>query len=240
MVLFYILLTTFSVSLISFVGLVLLSFRIDFNKAMSYLLSLAVGGLLGGAFLDLLPEAATTLQRDVFLLTLLGILLFFVLEKLIYAHSCHEGHCEEHPFTSLVLLGDTVHNFIDGLMMAGSFLVSPALGLVTFISVSLHEIPHEIGDFSLLIKGGFTVRKALFYNFLSALAAVLGGISGYFALSLFVARVPYLLPITAGGFIYLALVDIVPQLHEAPKLKGMAVQFLLILLGIFLLAVLPK
>lgn len=240
MILLYILLATFIVSLISFVGLVLLSLKINFQKTMPYLLSLAVGGLLGSAFFDLLPEVLSRLQTNVFAFTLLGIILFFALEKLIYAHSCHEGHCEEHPFTYLVLLGDTIHNFIDGLIMAASFLVSPTLGLATFAAIVLHEIPHEIGDFSLLIKGGFTVKRALLYNFLSALAAVGGGVIGYFSLFLLLDKVIYLLPITAGGFIYLALVDVVPQIHKEPKLKDLTFQFLLILLGLALIVILPK
>jgi zinc and cadmium transporter len=140
----------------------------------------------------------------------------------------------------LVLLGDTVHNFIDGLILAASFLVSPTLGLATFAAVSLHEIPHEIGDFSLLIKGGFSTRRALFYNFLSALSAVGGGLAGYFSLSLFLDKAVYFLPVTAGGFIYLALVDVVPQIHAVPKWREMAVQLLLILLGLILIVVLPK
>jgi len=189
--------------------------------------------MLGGAFLHILPESLS-LGENLFVYVILGIVLFFLLEKFLYWRHCHDGICEVHPFTYLNLIGDGIHNFIDGIIIAASFMSSMELGVTTTAAVALHEIPQELGDFSVLIYGGMTSKKALFYNFLSALTAVAGALFVYFFFS-FASFGKYVLPFAAGGFIYIASSDLIPELHKARKLSDSVAQFLLFLFGIALM-----
>ena len=232
--LFLIILSTFLVSLVSFVGVFTLALKNKFlDKILFYLVALSVGGLMGGAFLHLLPEATEKLgSSNVFILSLAGFFLFLIIEKIIHWRHCHKGECPVHAFAYMNLVGDGVHNFIDGLVMAAAFLTGPGIGTASAIAIFLHEIPQEIGDFGVLVYGGFSRKKALFFNFLTALAAVAGGIFGFYLFSLSQIASSFLLPVAAGGFIYIAASDLIPEIRKEPNLKKSALNYLVIFLGI--------
>ncbi len=201
------------------------------DNALFCLVGFAAGALIGGAFLHLLPETVNrSTSMDVFLVLSVGFLLFFLLEKLIWRH-CHRGKCEIHPFVYVNLIGDGVHNFIDGLVIAASFLSSVELGIVTFLAVAFHEVPQEIGDFGVLVYGGFEKSKALILNFITALTVVIGGIVGYYLSSSIGGAIVYILPFTAGGFIYIAASDLVPELHKEATPRKSLTSFGFFLLG---------
>jgi len=230
----YSFLSAFLVSLVSLVGVISLSLP------TFLLVSLAVGALLGDAFIHLLPESFESLPSLlVSLLVIAGLLLFFVLEKFLRWRHCHQPECHQHLHVPrLSLIGDFVHNFIDGTLIAASFLVDYSLGLTTSLAVLLHEIPQEIGDFGILIHHGFSRSRAILFNFLSSLSCFLGVILVLlFGPSL--ALQHYLLPITAGGFIYLAASDLIPELHRHQQSPGQSfLQLVFILLGVSLMALL--
>jgi zinc and cadmium transporter len=232
MVLEYIIAATIVVSLVSLVGIVLI-FRKDYEGLILPLVSFSAGTLLGAAFLDLLPEALeATGTREALGMALAGLLVFFALEKLILWHHHHSGsHATEKPAGYLNLIGDGLHNFFDGMVIAAAFLTSTPLGIVTTIAVILHEIPQEIGDFSLLLYSGFTVKKALAYNLLSALAAVAGALAFYYASGAVSGLQAFGLSFTAGMFIYIALADLVPELHKEHGAGSAAQQLALITAG---------
>ncbi|MEK6807510.1 MAG: ZIP family metal transporter [Nanoarchaeota archaeon] len=229
------------VSLISFVGALALVVRKDLNKILSYLVSFAAGSMLGAAFLDLLPGALAAQTKYVFEITLLGIILFFIIELYFHWHH-HHTHSEGqhvHALGYLNLIGDASHNFIDGMIIAASFMVSFPLGIITTIAVIAHEIPQEIGDFGILIYSGFSKAKALFFNFLTALTAVLGALLTFFASEFIKGFTAYLIPFAAGAFIYMAAVDLMPELHKHGGRKSKSRwQVVLLFLGIILIYVL--
>lgn len=231
----YILLAVVVVSLISFVGVVTVAVN---KKHMRNLLlifvSFAVGTLLGVSFLDLLPEAIASGIKSVFIFPLLGMVSFFILEKFIFWHHRHEEK-EAHAFTYLNLIGDGLHNFIDGAVIAASFLQNIPLGIATTIAIIGHEIPQEMGDYGVLIYGGFTRAQALAFNFLSALTAVVGGIIGFLFLSAFNNLLPFLLAFTAGNFIYLAGVDLLPELRKERNAKTSFIQLISIIVGMIVI-----
>ena len=231
-----ILLATTIVSLVSLIGVFFLSVREALLRQVAMLLvAFASGGLIGGAFFHLIPAALTLAGERAFSVVVLGLVLFFVLEKFLYWRHCHEETCEVHNFTYLNLLGDGVHNFLDGTLIAGSFLVNVELGIITTTVVLFHEIPQELGDFGVLIYGGFSRAQALGYNLLSALSAVGGGMCAYF-FSVYVRDLQApLLAFAAGGFLYIALVDLLPELHKRRKLGESIVQLTLMLLGLAVL-----
>ena len=180
----------------------------------------SAGGLIGGAFLHLLPEALEkSASQTVFSWLIAGFIFFFFLEKYLHWRHCHQEGCEIHPFTYLNLVGDGVHNFTDGLVIGASFLINIHFGVVTTLVIILHEIPQEIGDFGVLVYGGFSKQKALYFNFLIALTCVLGTVGGYFISIYLKDFSAFLLPFTAGGFIYIAACDLVPELHKQLALK---------------------
>jgi zinc and cadmium transporter len=240
MIWLYVLTAVFVVSLISLVGAFTLS--IDQKKLFRYLIyivSFSAGTLLGDAFLHLIPETygGDNPTRASFLL-IGGILFFFVLEKAIRWRHCHEEPCENHPhpFSYVILFGDAIHNFIDGLIIAASFIISFPVGLATTIAVIFHEIPQEIGDFSSLIYGGFSRSKALLYNFLTALTAIIGA---FFVLLLSLnstEMAAVLVPFAAGGFIYIAGTDLIPELHKHTEVKKSIGQVLAFVLGVATMA----
>ncbi len=235
-----ILIAVFIVSLMSLTGILFISLKKKIlDKILLILVAFASGALLGGAFLHLLPEAYEECACQlVFVMVLFGILFFFLMEKLLYWRHCHEGKCDVHAFTYLNLIGDGFHNFIDGLIIAAGFLASIPLGITTTLAILFHEIPQEIGDFGVLIYGGFSKKKALLFNFLSALIAVLGAIVGYFLSSLIQNITPYLLAFAAGGFIYIASSDLIPELHKTKEIRRSMVQFVFLFIGIVLMWVL--
>lgn len=227
-------------SAISFVGIFALALKEGLlNRILLGLVGFSAGALMGGAFLHLMPEA---LERDssvsVFSFTILGFMLFFLLEKFLYWRHCHEGVCDVHIFTYLNLIGDGIHNFVDGLLLAVSFVVSIQLGIVTMLAVILHEIPQELGDFGVLIYGGLSKTKALFYNFLSALTAILGAFIGYYLSSYVENFTSILVPLAAGGFLYISGSDLIPELHREPDIKKSMLSFIFFLFGIMFMWVL--
>ena len=233
----YIFLATFIVSLISFVGVICLALKENIlNKILLILIGLSAGALMGGAFLHLLPEAVEkSTGLDVYLFILLGFILFFLIEKVLHWRHCHKGECDVHTFQYMNLVGDSIHNFIDGLIMAASFVVSIPLGITTTIAISTHEIPQEIGDFGVLLYGGFSKKKAIILNFVVALTAVLGGIVGYFVSSLIENIVLFILPFAAGGFIYIAATDLVPEIRKELDMKKYMATLFVFICGILIM-----
>ncbi len=228
----------FLISLFSLLGMVALAIKEKvLRKILLMLVGLSAGGLIGGAFFHLLPEALESELKPltIFAITIGGFLLFFLLEKFLFWRHCHKGHCDVHSFTYLNLVGDGVHNFIDGLIIAAAFLVDINLGLVTTLAIALHEIPQEIGDFGVLIYGGFSKIKALVSNFFVALMVVVGVVVGYLVGETVQLSIPFLLSFAAGGFIYIAATDLIPEIRLEKKLGKSLISFGVFLLGILLM-----
>ena len=205
------------------------------EKISSYLLYLAGGTLLGSALLGLIPEAAETMHlEDVMIWVLVGILAFFLLEKVILWRMCHDKNCERqvHAAGPMIIVGDAVHNAIDGVVIAASFLTSTELGIFVTLSVLLHEIPQKLGDFGILLKSGYGKKKALLYNLLSGSAALVSGILAYFLLDLIQGFIPYALAIAAASFLYVSLADLIPEMHKETKPGKSVIQLLFILAGV--------
>jgi len=225
------------VSLISFIGIFSLSLREEVLRKYIFLfISIAVGALLGDAFIHLIPEALKTSMNGVLtsVLVITGILFFFVLEKFLHWH--HHGEDKDdnyiHPVGKLVLFSDGVHNFMDGLIIAASFLVSIPVGIATTLAVILHEIPQEVGDFSVLLHSGYTKRRALWLNFLSALTAILGAIVLFVVGETAEIASLWFLPIAAGGFIYIAVADLIPELHKTKEARHSIMQIVAVIAGV--------
>lgn len=233
MTLLWIVGTTIVVSSISLIGVLLIGLKKNvLDKILLLLVGFAAGGLIGGAFLHLLPEAAEHDIHSAFLYTILGFTVFFIMERYFHWRHCHNGQCGVHTFAYLNLIGDGAHNFTDGLIIAVSYNISIDFGIITTMAIIFHEIPQEIGDYAILIYAGFSRGKALFYNFICSLTAVVGGITGYF-LSENIANISQLLvPLTAGGFIYVAASDLIPELHKQTDSKKANLSLLTFLLGL--------
>lgn len=237
--LLWIILATVAVSLLSLVGVFALYFSDKFfQKIVTPLVAFAAGALLGGAFLHIIPEIIeeTGGGLNVFIWILAGFVLFFFLEQFIQWHHCHKptsGHVK--PVTYLILLADGAHNFIDGLAIGAAFVVDVRLGIVTSFAVMLHEIPQELGDFGILVHGGWKKSKALLFNFFSALTAIAGGLVA-FAVSKSL-DITFLLAVTAGTFIYIASSDLVPEIKSGKSFSKNAMHFLVFVLGMVLLGV---
>lgn len=232
----YSLVSVFLVSLVSLIGLFTLSIkRENLNKILLYFVSFSVGGLIGDAFIHLLPESVE-LNSSVYLsfYILLGLIISFVLEKFIQWRHCHIPTSKEHPhpFAIMNLIGDSVHNFIDGLIIGASYLTSLQVGIATTIAVVLHEVPQEIGDFGVLIHGGFKIRKALFLNFVTALTAVMGTVISLIISPYISSLTSFLLPFAIGNFIYIAGSDLIPELHKETTPIKSFIQLLMLLFGI--------
>lgn len=239
----YALVSVLIVSVISLIGVFFLSLdRSRLQKMLLFLVSFAVGGLVGDALIHLIPESFERLTPDLLtsMLILLGILGFFVVEKFIRWRHCHIPTSSDHlhPVVTLNLVGDGVHNLIDGMLVAASYAVAIPIGIATTIAVLLHEIPQEIGDFAILLHGGLSVRKALLFNFASATMAILGALIVLVVGQVVESISLFMLPITAGGFIYIAGSDLMPELHHECGLSMSLRQFLFITLGIGLMALL--
>jgi len=225
-------------SLVALIGVISLWFsKVALNKIVKYLVAFATGALLGGAFFHLLSESLNELSyftSSSFLM--IGFVLFFVTEKFLHWHHCEEnGKCKlrkRKSFVELILIGDGLHNFIDGLIIAASFLVNMPFGIVTTLLIISHEVPQEIGDFGILVYGGLKRKTALFWNFISQLTCVLGGIAGYFVSEAYNVSI-YLLPFAAGGFIYIAAADLIPELYKEKEMSFKTI--FIFLLGIFIM-----
>ena len=206
------------------------------------LVSFAIGTLLGAAFLEIIPHAFEIGEaHEVAFAILGGIFGFFVLEKVLIWRHCHTEHCEVHDQDgrrsgALIVIGDTVHNFVDGLLIAAAFLQSVELGVVTAIAIIAHEIPQEVGDFLILLHSGYSRLRALAMNLVSSAATIVGGVIGYYSLQEFGEHESTLLGVVAASMIYVAVADLIPGLHRRPELRDTASQTLLIALGIATIA----
>ncbi len=211
------------------------------------LVSFAIGALLGAAFLEVIPHAFEHGDPHAVAMSILGgILVFFVLEKLLLWRHSHEGHGGEHEAAhpagaaghdhgrsgTLIVVGDTIHNFLDGILIAAAFLQSTQLGIITALAIVAHEIPQEVGDFVILLNSGYSRAKAFAMNMLSSCATVVGGVLGYYALQVLEGWMPALLGIVAASMIYVAVADLIPGLHRRPELRATLSQSVLIALGI--------
>lgn len=223
------------------------------TRSLPFMVAFATGALLGAALLGLLPEAVELAgpngYQSVGLSLLGGIALFFILEKLVLWRHCHEDHCEthapdEHSLSesrrrssgAMVIIGDTVHNVLDGVLIAAAFLIDGKLGVMTGIAVLAHEVPSEVGDFAVLLHSGMSRARAMFWNLLSALGSVVGGVLGYFALAGLRPWLPYALGVSAACLLYVAVADLIPGLHRRTDLKTSVWQVILIGLGVLLVA----
>ncbi len=235
---FYALASTFMVSLISLIGVFTFSVNEKILRKYIFLLvSLAVGALLGGAFIHLIPESFSEGNNTILIsLEIIGgIMIFFILEKFLHWHHHHDGdHSHEtiHPVGHMILIADGVHNFIDGIVIGASYLISIEVGIATTLAIILHEIPQEISDFGVLIHAGYSKKKALWVNFLSALSSVLGTILVLFAGNFSQSLTTWLPPIAAGSFIYIAMSDLIPEMHKEHATKESLLQILTVFIGI--------
>jgi zinc and cadmium transporter len=189
---------------------------------------------LGGAFINLLPESIESGIAIVPLAAVFGILAFFILEKIVHWRHCHQPTCKEHPhpLATMNLVGDAFHNFLDGIIIATSYIVSIPLGIATTIAVLLHEIPQEVGDFGVLIYAGYSKGKALFMNFLISLTAILGGIIGLILSKNIESFASVMIAFTAGGFIYIATADLIPEMKKDIGIKKTTIQLIGLILGV--------
>lgn len=240
MVWFYTLSSVAIVSLISLIGVFTFSIRKEsLEKILIYSVSLSTGTLLGDAFIHLIPEAYSQSANKIFpaLFILSGILTFFVLEKYVHWRHCHHivSVNHPHPFSYVILFGDAVHNFIDGMIIAASFFVSVPIGVATTMAVVFHEIPHEIGNFGSLVYGGFTKKRALFLNFMTAIISIAGALLVLAIGNETSGIINFLVPFAAGGFIYVASADLIPELHKNTEIKKTIWQTIIFALGIGLM-----
>jgi zinc and cadmium transporter len=236
----YSILSVIIVSLISLVGILFIFIKKDkLNNLLIFLVSLSVGSLLGGAFLHLVPEIVegTGFSLSISLLILGGIILFFGIENFIHWRHCHIPTSKSHPHSLGIMniIGDGIHNFTDGLIIAASYFISIPVGIATTLAVILHEIPQEIGDFGILLYAGYSKRKALFFNFLSALTAVLGAVIGILFAEKSTVFAYIVMPIAVGGFLYIAGSDLIPEIHKSQDKSFPFKNLLGILLGILIM-----
>lgn len=204
------------------------------EHVMPCMLSYAIGTLLGAAFLGLFRQSSSQIGFEKAAYALLGgIVIFFMLEKLLLWRHCHEERCESHAATGpLILVGDALHNFIDGVVIASAFAVSVPLGFATAIAIVGHEIPQELGDFAVLLESGYSKGQAYFYNVLSSSTTLVAGIGSYFFMNYISGAIPYVMSIAAASFVYIAVADLVPMLHRRVGFRSLVLQTILILAGI--------
>jgi zinc and cadmium transporter len=239
----YTLASVIIISLISLIGIITIPIKVDkLKNTLIYMISFSAGALLADAFIHLLPEAIkeSGLTLTVSLSVLAGIAFSFIVEKFIHWRHCHLPITKHHvhPFSIMSLFGDTVHNFIDGLIIGASYLASIPTGIATTIAVIFHEIPQEMSDFGVLVHGGFSKGKALFWNFITSLTAVLGAIIALVIGSFTQHMTAFLVPFAAGGFIYIASSDLIPELHKETEVKKSVIQLAMFILGIAIMVAL--
>ena len=231
-----------SVGSVGLAGLLLLLKDSRLQDISTYLTYLAGGTLLGSAFLGMIPEAITMLDsQTIFKFILAGILFFFVLEKIILWRTCRNIDCERHikAAAPMILVGDAFHNAIDGVVIAASFLTSTELGIFVSISIVFHEVPQELGDFGVLLKV-YSKRRALLYNMLSGSSAIVAGIVAYYFMGTMKSLIPYALAFSASSFLYIALADLIPEMHQKTKLKESIIQILLIIVGVLIIYIVKQ
>ncbi len=240
--LFWIIGATFIISLIAWIGSLTLFLKEELmDNILQVLVALSAGGLMGGAFFHLLPEAisevgsASPATLNLFSYLIVGFCTFFILEQFIAWYHEHSGVHRRKPVSYLVLISDLVHNFIDGLVIAGSFMIGFNVGVATSLAIALHEIPQEIGDFGVLVYGGFQKLRALIWNYASAVTVILGGVAGYYLSTLVGGAAVLLLPFAAGNFIYIAASDLIPEIKHGEKIGRNLVHFFTFMTGILLM-----
>ena len=237
----WILIFSFFGSVFCLIGGVFLLWREKLAKKIAiYLISFAAGALLGAAFLHMLPEAVSGKGSNILIYTLVGILMMFLVEKFLLWYHCHYRECPVHGFTYTILIGDGVHNFVDGIIIGVSFLISIPLGIITALAIASHEIPQEIGDFGILIYAGWKRAKVLFYNLLTALATPLAAVLTYFAASFLDKALIPLIAFAAGNFIYIAGSDLIPEIHKEYKPAKAILQTICLGLGILVIWLVEK
>ncbi len=241
--LIYALIAAIGISLISLIGVLFLG--LNKNKLENFLfwmVSFSAGALMGGAFFHLLPESLEKLDSlVVFEVAMIGFIIFFVLERLLRWHHCHKIDCDTHKVLGYQnLIGDSIHNFIDGLVLISAFAVSIPLGIAVTFSIMLHEIPQEIGDFGVLVYSGFSKKKAIMFNLLSAGVAIVGVLVGYLMIKQGDIAIEKILPFAAGGFIYIAASDLIPELHREKNNRKAWFAFLFFLLAVFFMLLLVE
>ena len=232
--------STLLVSILSFSGILLLAMRAKkLERIVFILVSFAIGALFGNTFFILIPESFALIEdtRLIGILIVLGLVVMFIFEKMIHWHHCHHvSHKHETaPLGYISLVTDSLHNFTDGVLIAAAWMASPSVGIATTVAVILHEIPQEISDFGVLLHAGFSKKKALFLNFIAACAAILGAVITILLGTLTEQLIIYILPFAAGGFIYLAGSDLIPELHKESKVKKSWIQLSAILVGLLLM-----
>ncbi len=230
----YILIATFLLSFLALLGVFSLAWRKKSGEqVLLFFISLSAGTLMGGAFLNLMPEGIEKLSPEkFFIMVLASFILFYFIEKILHWRHCHKGECAVHSFGYMSLIGDGIHNFIDGLIIAATFLVDIRLGITTAIAIGFHEIPQEVGDFAVLLYAGIKKGRALFLNFMVALTIVMGGIVGYFIARGAENVIAYLLPLAAGGFLYISTSDLIPEIRKEKNVKKSFYSFGVFLLGV--------
>lgn len=234
--LYYAIASTLIVSALSLVGIfTLLMNRKLFWNLVFILVSFAAGVLMGTAFLHLLPESIEYYgYESAAKLFIVGFVTFYLLERILRWRHCHEDECYVHPVTHLALFGDGIHNFIDGVVIVAAYLTDIGLGILTTFAVIAHEIPQELGDFGILVFGGYSFRKALVYNFLTALTSVLGALMGYYLLA--ERFLPLIIAFAAGNFTYIATSDLIPELHKETNFSRSFTSFVVFLFGLLLMS----
>jgi zinc and cadmium transporter len=232
-----ILVGTFAITLCVWIGVFFVFFKKEtLSKIVLFLVSLSAGALMGGAFLHLMPEASEQIEpQSVFGIFLISFVAFFLIEKILHWRHCHKADCSVHTFGYMNLIGDSIHNFIDGLVIAGAFMIDVSLGIATTLAVAIHEIPQEIGDYGVLVHSGLSNKKALILNYIVACTVVVGGVVGYFSFSHLEIFIPYLLPFAAGGFVYIAASDLMPEIRKETNLKKSIGTVLVFIVGIMLM-----
>ena len=235
-ILLWIIISTVVISLISLIGILTLSIKQKLlDKIVLYLVAFSAGALIGGAFLHLIPETIELFGTNLFQYVILGFIIFLFTEKILKWRHCHKLNCKIHTFAYMNLIGDAIHNFIDGIIIGASFVMSKTLGIASAIAIAFHEIPQEIGDFGVLLHGGFNKKTAIFYNFIVATTAISGGIIGYFLSSFVSSSTKYLLPFAAGGFLYIAASDLVPEKRKEEKIGKLLTNFIVFIAGILVM-----
>lgn len=233
-----VILATLIISSGSFVGVLTLSLSQKFlSKITLSLVSLSAGTMLAAALLHLLPESVEVLGTVLpFQLTLASFIVFFVLERFLHWRHCHDKeHLTKHTMGIMNLLADAIHNFLDGVLIAASFATGTGLGIIATLAIALHEIPQEIGDFGVLLHSGFSRRRALLFNILVSLTAILGGILGYFASHSVTQFAHLLIPVAAGGFIYISAADLIPELKTETSTKRTISMIMTFLFGVLIM-----
>ena len=250
MTLFWIISTCIIFGFVSFILAIIFANKVS-TELTSHMVSLAIGTLLGAVFLEILPHALELSDNyhNLMFAVLIGILSFFILEKLLIWRHCHGNHCEAHAVQdqisknkkgSLILVGNLFHNFVDGILIASAFLVNINLGLVAALAILAHEIPQEMGNVSILLHSGYKKIQAVYFNLISSLATLTGAVLAYFVLDVFQQFIPYILAIAASSMLYISVSDLMPGLHEKTKLSDSLLQVSLISIGVLIIFIIHQ